>query len=144
MLRLKLSAGPEWLDIAPGLRLQVLPLTTSLMGRAREALPDLDPDAPSEEIAVALAKAVGQAAIVGWEGVVDDATGDPVPVSPAAVAAVLEVFPVFEAWQVRYMQPGLLLQSEKNGSGPSPIGTSAGDKATAVPAAAAAPSAQPS
>lgn len=142
MLRLKLSAGPEWLDIAPGLRLQVMPLTTSLMGRARELMPQLEDNMTGEEVAVALAKAVGRVAIIGWEGVLDDSTGEPLLVSADAVSAVLEVFPLFEAWQVRYMQPGLLLQSEKNGSGPSPIGTSEGDKAIAAPAESAASSAR--
>ena len=31
MIRLNLTATPEWLDLAPGLRLLVGPLTTALM-----------------------------------------------------------------------------------------------------------------
>ena len=45
MLRLNLTAVPEWLELAPGLRLQVAPLTTALMVSARadpviEAVPE--------------------------------------------------------------------------------------------------------
>ena len=45
MIRLNLTATPQWLDLAPGLRLLVGPLTTALMVSARadpaiEALPE--------------------------------------------------------------------------------------------------------
>ena len=45
MIRLNLTATPEWLDLAPGLRLLVGPLTTALMVSARadmaiESLPE--------------------------------------------------------------------------------------------------------
>ena len=40
MIRLNLTATPEWLDLAPGLRLLVGPLTTALMVSARA---DQDP-----------------------------------------------------------------------------------------------------
>ena len=47
MIRLNLTATPQWLDLAPGLRLLVSPLTTALMVSARadpaiEALPEGD------------------------------------------------------------------------------------------------------
>ena len=35
MIRLNLTATPQWLDLAPGLRLLVAPLTTALMVSAR-------------------------------------------------------------------------------------------------------------
>ena len=31
MIRLDLSAGPQWLDLGAGLRLHVLPVTTAIM-----------------------------------------------------------------------------------------------------------------
>ena len=52
MIRLNLTATPEWLDLAPGLRLLVGPLTTALMVSARadlavETLPEGATCAPS-------------------------------------------------------------------------------------------------
>jgi hypothetical protein len=103
MIRLNLTATPDWLDLAPGLRLLVAPLTTALMVSARadpaiEAMPET---ATTEELALAMAKAVGRRAVLDWEGVGDDA-GDVIPVSPEGVDALLEIWPVFEAFQTQY------------------------------------------
>jgi hypothetical protein len=148
MIRLNLTAAPEWLDLAPGLRLHVAPLTTALMVSARadpliEALPDT---ATQEELALAMAKAVARRAVLDWEGV-GDAAGEIVTVTPEGIDALLNIWPVFEAFQTRYVAKGLLLDAEKNVSAPSPTGPSAGATGTARPAnparapAAAAPTA---
>ena len=134
MIRLNLTATPEWLDLAPGLRLLVGPLTTALMVSARadpaiEALPE---GASQEALALAMAKAVARRAVLDWEGVGDDA-GNIVPVTPEGIDALLEIWPVFEAFQTQYVARGLLLDQEKNVSAPLPIGPSAGAIATATP-----------
>ena len=135
MLRLDLTAEPHWLDLAPGVRLRVLPLTTALMVAARSdaAVEALLEDAPDEVRALVFAKAIARRAVTEWEGV-GDADGNPVPVTPAGIDALLEVWPVFETFQASYMAKGLLLDAEKNASAPSPSGTSAGAMATARPA----------
>ena len=135
MIRLNLTASSSWLTLAPGLRLQVAPLTTALMVSARadpaiEALPE---GASQEELALAMAKAVARRAVLDWEGVGDDA-GDAVPVSPEGVNALLEIWPAFEAFQAAYVAKGLLLEQEKNASALSPNGPSAGASNTAKPA----------
>ena len=135
MIRLNLTATPDWLDLAPGLRLLVAPLTTALMVSARadpaiEAMPET---ATTEELALAMAKAVGRRAVLDWEGVGDDA-GDVIPVSPEGVDALLEIWPVFEAFQTQYVARGLILDAEKNVSAPSPSGPSAGATGIASPA----------
>ena len=142
MIRLNLTATPEWLDLAPGLRLLVGPLTTALMVSARadpaiEALPE---GTTQEALALAMAKAVARCAVLDWEGVGDD-DGNLVPVSPAGIDALLEIWPVFEAFQAQYVARGLMLDQEKNASAPSPTGPSAGATATARPAQAPAPTA---
>jgi hypothetical protein len=142
MIRLNLTATPEWLDLAPGLRLLVAPLTTALMVSARadlaiEALPE---GASQEALALAMAKAVARRAVLDWEGV-GDAMGQPLPVTPEGIDALLEIWPIFEAFQTRYVARGLLLDAEKNASAPSPIGASAGATATARPVRGAAPTA---
>ena len=139
MIRLNLTAAPAWLTIAPGLRLQVAPLTTALMVSARadtaiEALPET---AAQEEMALAMAKAVARRAVLDWEGVGDDA-GDAVPITPEGIDALLEIWPVFEAFQTQYVAKGLILDAEKNVSAPLPTGPSAGATATARPVKGAA------
>ena len=135
MIRLNLTATPQWLDLAPGLRLLVGPLTTALMvsARADPAIEALSEGASQEELALAMAKAVARRAVLDWEGVGDDA-GNIVPVTPEGIDALLELWPVFEAFQTQYVARGLLLDAEKNVSAPSPSGPSAGAINTARPA----------
>jgi hypothetical protein len=135
MLTLDLSNAPRWLELLPGLRLKLRPLGTALMVAARadpevEALP---PDAGTDALGLAMAKAVARRAVLDWEGV-GDASGAPLPVTPEGVDALLEVFPVFEAFQTAYVAKGLALELEKNVSSPSPNGASAGAAPTATPA----------
>lgn len=135
MIRLDLSREPGWLDLGHGVRLHVLPLTTALMVASRsdaqvEALPD---SATDEERAVVFAKAIARRAVTDWEGV-GDTQGNPVPVSPEGIDALLDVWPIFEAFQLTYVSKGLLLEQEKNASALSPNGPSAGASATAKPA----------
>jgi len=142
MIRLNLTATPQWLDLAPGLRLLVAPLTTALMVSARAdlAIEALSEGASQEELALAMAKAVARRAVLDWEGVGDDA-GNIVPISTEGIDALLEIWPVFEAFQTQYVARGLILDAEKNVSAPSPSGPSAGATATARPARGAAPTA---
>jgi hypothetical protein len=145
MIRLDLSREPRWLDLGHGARLRVGPLTTSLMAAARSdpVVISLPEGASNETIAVAMAKALARLVVLDWEGVGDEA-GEPVPVTPEGIDALLDILPLFEAFQLRYVSKGLLLEQEKNGSAPSPNGTSAGAICTADPAPASAASAPPS
>lgn len=137
MIRLNLSREPSWLDLGHGVRVRVAPLTTALMAAARSdamvaALPE---GASNEIIAVTMAKALARLVVLEWEGV-GDAEGDPAPVTPEGIEALLDILPIFEAFQLRYVSRGLLLEAEKNDSAPSPSGTSAGVSSIADPAAA--------
>lgn len=114
MIRLDLSREPGWLDLGHGVRLRALPLTTALMVASRsdaqvEALPE---SATDEERAIVFAKAIARRAVAEWEGV-GDAEGNRVPVSPEGVDALLDVWPIFEAFQLAYVAKGLLLEQEK-------------------------------
>ncbi|NAZ38350.1 hypothetical protein [Rubellimicrobium sp. CFH 75288] len=135
MLTLDLTNAPRWLDLLPGVRLKLRPLTTALMvsARADPAVEALPPEATTEELALAMAKAVARRAVLDWEGV-GDAAGNPVAVSPEGIDALLDIWPAFEAFQAAYVAKGLLLEQEKNASAPSPTGPTAGAKATARPA----------
>ena len=134
MIELNLSNGPKWLDLIAGLRLQLRPLTTSLMvaARADPAIQDLAITASDDERAVAFAKALARLAILEWEGV-GDADGVPLAPSEAAIDALLDLWPVFEAFQTQYVAKGLLIDAEKNGFAPLPSGPSAGVTPIAPP-----------
>ena len=135
MLTLDLTNEPRWHDLAPGVRVQLRPLTTALMVATRsdpavEAVPE---EASDEERAVAFAKALARRAVLAWDGI-GDADGNPIDPNPEAINALLDVWPIFEAFQLTYVSKGLLLEQEKNVSALSPNGPSAGASATAKPA----------
>ena len=135
MLTLDLTNAPRWHDLAHGVRVQLRPLTTALMVATRsdpvvEAVPD---EATDEERAVAFAKALARRAVLAWDGI-GNADGNPIDPSLEAIDALLDVWPIFEAFQLTYVSKGLLLEQEKNGSALSPTGPSAGATDTATPA----------
>ena len=132
MLTLDLTNQPRWHDLVPGVRARLRPLTTALMVATRsdpvvETLPD---EASDEERAVAFAKALARRAVLSWEGI-GDADGNAIDPSPNSVDALLDIWPIFEAFQQTYVSKGLLLEQEKNVSASSPSGPSAGASATA-------------
>ncbi|MFC6686837.1 hypothetical protein [Jhaorihella thermophila] len=135
MLTLDLSNEPRWHELAPSVRVQLRPLTTALMVATRsdpavEAVPE---EASDEERALAFAKALARRAVLAWEGV-GDADGNPIDPSPEAIDALLDIWPIFEAFQLSYVSKGLLLEQEKNASAPLPTGPSVGVSDTARPA----------
>ena len=143
MLTLDLTNQPRWHDLAPGVRVQLRPLTTALMVATRsdpavEAVPEEASDeervdASDEERAVAFAKALARRAVFAWEGI-GDADGNAIEPNPEAIDALLDIWPIFEAFQLTYVSKGLLLEQEKNASALSPNGSSAGASDTAKPA----------
>ena len=132
MLTLDLTNTPRWHDLVPGVRMQLRPLTTALMvaTRADPAVEAVPATASDEERALAFAKALGRRAVLAWDGI-GDGDGAPIDPSPEAIDAALDVWPLFEAFQLGYVAQGLLLEQEKNASAPSPTGPSAGATPTA-------------
>ena len=125
MLRLTLSNEPSWLDLGHGVRLLVEPLSTAVMMAARsdpavravagdnadlEGATGSDPD---DQIAVIVAKAVARIVVKNWEGI-GDADGQPIEPTPDRIDALLDIWPIFEAFQTRYIAGGLILELEKN------------------------------
>lgn len=133
MLKLSLQTEPFWLDLGHGVRLFVEPLSTAVMLAARrdkaviEAAgadvedagsdPVLDPAADpgaDETLAVIVAKALARLVVKDWEGV-GDAAGDPIALTPDSLDALLDMWPLFEAFQTRYVAGAMLVDAEKNG-----------------------------
>ena len=134
MIRINLSPEPQWLDLGHGVRLLLLPLTTALMVATRSdtAVQDLAADASNDTRATVFAAALARRAVLDWEGV-GDADGAVIAVTPEGIDALLSLWPIFEAFNLLYVSRGMLLDAEKNGSAPSPTGTSAGATAIAKP-----------
>jgi hypothetical protein len=113
MLRLDLKREPFWLDLGYGVRVFVRPCTTALVMAARAAmLRDLDAASVGERTA-ALVKALARLAIEQWEGV-GDAEGAPAELSASGVDALMDLWPIAEAFERLYFGPALLLDEEKN------------------------------
>ena len=135
MIRLDLNNEPAWLDLGHGVRLQIQPLTTALMVASRNdpAVAALVDTSTDEASALVFAKALARNAVLDLEGV-GDGDGNVIPVSPEGIDALLDVWPLFEAFQTKYIAKGLVLDQEKNASAPLPSGSSAGAKDIAKPA----------
>ena len=119
MLRLNLSTELPWLDLGHGVRLLVEPLTTSIMLAARSdpsivaATADAETSASNDDLARIVAKAVARIVVKDWEGIGDE-DGNPLPLTPDGIDALLELWPIFDAFQTKYIAGALILDAEKN------------------------------
>ena len=119
MLRLNLSTEPRWLELGHGVRLLVEPLTTAIMLAARSdpaivaAAGDAEGSASNDDLARIVAKAVARIVVKDWEGVGDE-DGKLLPLTPEGIDALLELWPIFEAFQTKYIAGALILDAEKN------------------------------
>ena len=133
MLRLNLSTEPRWLDLGHGVRLLVEPLTTAVMlaarsdpaivaataavtpasGAANGTEDDEHTATTNDDLARIVAKAVAKITVKDWEGVGDE-DGEPLPLTPEGIDALLELWPIFEAFQTKYIAGALILDAEKN------------------------------
>lgn len=155
-MRLSIPKDPYWIDLSGlSIRLHVRPLTQAVVdvanakaarsvrelvdhqaaitdaGGAVEGLPDLTDEDVRRGLAEAeFTKALGRAAIIGWENVFGDGD-EPAPVTHETVGDLLSVWPVGERFRIAYLAPLEALAAEKNGSGPAPHGTSAAGRDTA-------------
>jgi hypothetical protein len=141
MLILNLNPAPRWVELMTGVRVHLRPMCNAFMLRARmqtEVIAAAEGD-DQQGHAIALAKAVFEAAVIEWEGIGDEA-GAVIGPSPAAISALLDHYAPYEAFCAEYFHPWLVVDAEKNGSAPSLNGTSAVAQTIAVPAI---PSAKP-
>ena len=119
MLRLNLSNEPRWLDLGHGVRLLVEPLTTAIMLAALSdptivaAAAGAEGSASNDDLARIVAKAVARIVVKDWEGVGDE-DGKLLPLTPEGIDALLELWPIFEAFQTKYIAGALILDAEKN------------------------------
>ena len=126
----KTSSSAAWIDMASGVRFKLKPLTTSLMMAARKhpfvtEIRDTEAELDDTRLAVPMACAIAELALEDWDGV-GDAEGEPIDPSPAFIQQLLEEnYPIFEAFQSKYVADGLHIAQEKKGSTRSLNGISA-------------------
>lgn len=119
MLSLNLTHESRWVDLPRGVRLKVKPLTSAMMLAARSSprvtavVKEVD-DPDDDAIALVVAKIIAGLVIEEWEGVGDEA-GAPVPVSEDWISALLDLWPMFEAFQEKVVAGAMLVDAEKNG-----------------------------
>lgn len=148
-LKLGIPKEPRWLDLGHGVRVLVRPCTTPVYNAAVQqaavvfrdlldakntvqeagaqvvAIPDLGTEAGRQAHRNFLfAKCLARAAILDWEGVLDD-DGKPVDVSHAAIDELMTFHTMAETFVTTYARPTLDRIVEGNGSAPSPRGISA-------------------
>ncbi len=131
MLRLAAQQRePYWLDLLPGVRIKVRPITVAAIIAARQAAAEAMKLREEDGIFVgsaAFTRSVARWGILDWEGI-GDAGGMPVTPTPDNIDALLEFWEAFDAIDRLYVAPALIGTQEKNASSPSPNGTSAGAK----------------
>jgi len=124
---IKLTAAPEpvWIDIVPGVRVQLRPWSTPVLAAGQAAASAAVAAGHSADVGVvAFTMGVARYAALAWEGVGDEA-GEPLDLTPAALQLLLEQSPeAFRAIDRDYVTPSLERSAEKNASAPSPDGTS--------------------
>ncbi len=116
MIKLNIPREPHWITLAAGVRLQVRPATTALVMAARHAASKVagtDTAAAGERTATLITE-LAKAAILAWEGVGDD-KGKAAAVTPDGIAALMELWPVADAFEREYLAALYLLDAEKNG-----------------------------
>lgn len=138
---IKLSSTPSdpfWLDLIPGVRLRVWPITVASMLVAREAVSKVyrgdDQTDVAARASIALVHELARRGIAEWEGV-GNAEGEPAPVTVENIDALLDHWPAYDALDALYVAPALRRAEEKNESSNSPDGTSPEEPNTATPAA---------
>ena len=126
MIRLDLNRAEHWLELCPGVRVRVRPMGSAIwmMAKLDDAVIAAQAEGPAA-FTVALVKAVAVHAILDWEGVGDE-DGEVLAPSRDAILALMDLRAPYDAFNEAYLGPWLLLSAEKNGSAPSPNGTSAG------------------
>ena len=108
MIRLDLKREPHWLDLGHGVRVHVRPCSTALMMAARAEAQRSVPLSANEAQAAAgertttLVKALGRLAVQGWEGVAGE-DGEPARLTPEGVDALLDLWPMAEAFERLYL-----------------------------------------
>jgi len=116
MLKLSIDREPFWLDVMPGVRIKLRPVTVAAILAARAAAAEMlrkGGENAEAKAGFAFTRALARSGIIEWEGI-GDQDGNPIATTPEAIDAALECWPVFDAIDRLYVAPVLLQADEKN------------------------------
>ena len=114
MIRLDLKREPYWLDLGYGVRVHVRPASTALVMAARvTALKEADETTEAGARSATLIKKLAELSILEWEGV-GDSEDNLADVTPEAISALMDLWPIADAFERLYLAPTLILDQEKN------------------------------
>lgn len=113
MIRLDLKREPYWLDLGHSVRVQVRPATTALVMAARVTALKAETEDTGARSA-ALIKKLAEIAIIAWEGI-GNSEGNLAEITPEAISALMDLWPIADAFERLYLGPTLILEQEKNG-----------------------------
>lgn len=154
MRLIALPKAPQWLSLPLGMRAKVRPISSAIQNaalyQAKQEFVSLLTDARNggadmEQVDNLLnssealkegtfsylyAVGLGEVAILEWEGV-DDAKGNPAPVTPANVRLFMDVPGISQAFIAAYEEPLRALTAEGNASAPGANGKAKGAVTTA-------------
>ena len=128
MIRLNPTAQDRVIDLGGGVELTCAPLTSAVFAAARNdpaVAASVAAGAGPEEATLATIKAVARRVIKGWDGV-GDAEGNPINPNPDRIDQLLDIWPLYDAFNAKFCGPALILVTEGNGSAPLRNGISAG------------------
>lgn len=145
LVRLDLSLEDRWTTLLAGFDILHGPVTSAILAEAGHAASALGEDGAPQTLearTVAITRFIARAVIRDWRGVVNDATGEPLPVTPETIDAVMQVFPVFVAFNEKVVDARIRIEHEKKDLPPLQNGTSGAGQATAPTAETGAPTAR--
>lgn len=143
MIRLNPTAQDRVIDLGGGVELTCAPLTSAVFAAARNdpaVIAIVTAGAGPEEATLATIKAVARRVIKDWDGV-GDAEGNPINPNPDRIDQLMDIWPLYDAFNAKYCGPALILVAEGNGSAPLRNGISAGALVIAASATSPAPTA---
>jgi hypothetical protein len=107
-MRLDLSRKPRKIDLGLGVIVTVKPSPTDVIVAAGQ-----DMASTEERGRVPFARAVARQAIIAWEGLEGEDGGilDP---TPEAIDAMMALWPLFAAFEAKYVTPALVVVTEGN------------------------------
>ena len=112
MIKLNLKRKDYWLDLGHGVRVKVHPASTALVMAARVAATKEDSEDAGARSA-ALIKKLAALAVTEWEGVGDE-KDKLAKVTDKSVEALMDLWPLADAFERLYLGPSLILEQEKN------------------------------
>lgn len=127
LVHLDLTTADRWTALIGGFEILHGPVTSAIMTEAGHASGAVGPDdAPVtiEERTVRITKYLARQVIRDWRGIVDDATGEAPAVTPATIDAVMDVYPIFRAFNDKVIDARIRVEREKKSLSTLPSGIS--------------------